>query len=468
MAGARVSTTETHRCDDCGTAIKVEWSTQYETWLCLNHFLKRSARSGSPVVTDEDVTPEPTPTADLVEHYRDGTVVLSAADHVTAVWGEGSSVAWPEDEPLMLTGGDGTGKTMLAQQLTLYRTGIRHGDFLGMPVAPSSARTLYVAADRPAQALRSMKRMVTNEDSIGLGARLGIWQGPLPFDLVREPKRLASWIASFGCDGAVIDCLKDVAPRLSSEETGFAVSVAMQTCMVAGIQLVVLHHSRKAQADNKRPNKLSDVYGSRFLTASCGSVFMLWGEAGDPVVECLHLKQPGETIGPLTLLYDMHSGTATVHDAPDVLGSIIALGNSATVTQVAQRLFGVRKPKPALIERARRQLDGEVRNRRLRKLDAEPGDAAVYGIAEGSREGVTEGVTGVTADEYTEIRSKGVTLSREGSRPESADDSRGVLSLDAGKDESPTRDFASWPGPYVSPNDVEGDDDEDDDDWRNR
>jgi hypothetical protein len=37
-----------------------------------------------------------------------------------------------------------------------------------------------------------------------------------------------------------------------------------------------IHHQRKAQGDNKKPNKLSDVYGNQYLVNRATSVVLLW------------------------------------------------------------------------------------------------------------------------------------------------------------------------------------------------
>lgn len=37
-----------------------------------------------------------------------------------------------------------------------------------------------------------------------------------------------------------------------------------------------IHHHRKANGDNKKPNKLADVFGSQYITSSATSVFCLW------------------------------------------------------------------------------------------------------------------------------------------------------------------------------------------------
>jgi RecA-family ATPase len=37
-----------------------------------------------------------------------------------------------------------------------------------------------------------------------------------------------------------------------------------------------IHHNRKAQSQNKKPNKLADIYGSQYITAAATTVIGLW------------------------------------------------------------------------------------------------------------------------------------------------------------------------------------------------
>ena len=119
-------------------------------------------------------------------------------------------------------------------------------------------------------------------------------------------------------DTVFVDSLKDVAVGLADDETGSNVNAEHQRLIAAGIELVPLHHQRKASGDNKKPKKLDDVYGSTFLTAGCGSVILLWGQAGDPIVELRHLKQPAGEVGPLTLIHDHARGEIHIHDPVDL------------------------------------------------------------------------------------------------------------------------------------------------------
>jgi hypothetical protein len=51
-----------------------------------------------------------------------------------------------------------------------------------------------------------------------------------------------------------------------------------------------IHHNRKAQATNKRPNKLSDIYGSQYITARATTVIGLWPVRGEIEVSGLKVR----------------------------------------------------------------------------------------------------------------------------------------------------------------------------------
>ena len=137
--------------------------------------------------------------------------VTAAADTVAACWGEGDTVAWAKGEPLMLVGPDGVGKTSLGQQLALSR--LLGGTLLGLPVSPAEGKVLYLAADRPSQAARSMRRMVHAADEDTLRERLIVHRGPPPFDIVRDPAgRSPIGSASLAASDLIIDSLKDLRP----------------------------------------------------------------------------------------------------------------------------------------------------------------------------------------------------------------------------------------------------------------
>lgn len=285
------------------------------------------------------------------------TFLTTEGAEVPAVWGDSDTVAWSEGEPLFLVGPPGVGKSTVAQQLVLARLGLRDGGLLGMPVAVEPTKVLYLAADRPAQIARSMRRMVTPEDYPDLGERLQVWRGPLPFDLAQEPQRLTGMARHFGAGTVIIDSLKDVALELVKDDVGARVNLALQHALAEGLQVLVLHHQRKGSAGNPKPRGLDDVYGSRWLTAGAGSVLLLWGTAGDAVIDLEHLKQPAGDIGPLKLFHDHRAGTTTLYEGIDVYALVKSTRNGMTAKDAARALFSTPEPNRNEIEKARRRLD---------------------------------------------------------------------------------------------------------------
>ncbi len=282
-------------------------------------------------------------------------IASGARTNNAPVWGEGERVLQARGESLLIVGPAGVGKTTLVQQYTLARIGAR-SHVLGFPVEPETQRVMLIAADRPPQAARSMARMVRDEDTELLRERLIVWPGPLPFDLAQRPSGLAELAAEHGAGTVVIDSLKDAALDLGKDETGSRLNHALQLALAAGVEVVALHHQRKAQQGGGKPTKLPDVYGSTWITAGVGSVLLLWGEPGDPVVEVTHLKQPLADIGPLRVVHDHGRGESTIFEPHDLLRFIEAARGGVTVQEVAAFLYDSDPPTRNEVEKARRKL----------------------------------------------------------------------------------------------------------------
>jgi replicative DNA helicase len=302
------------------------------------------------------VTPPSSPN-NIKRHAVDGaTFLLETPSTITALWGEDDRVAWAEGEALMLCGPSGVGKTTIVQQLVLARAGIGPTRFLGLPVAIDDRKILYIAADRPAQARRSMQRMVTPEDYYTLQQQFVFWPGPPPCDIVKDPSSLLRFAEAHDAGTVVIDSLKDLAPGLAKDEVGAAYNIARQHVLAEGIEVIENHHQRKSGSDGGKPKTLSDVYGSVWLVNGAGSVFVIWGESGDPIVEWLHLKQPMEQIGPHKILHDAHAGVSQLHQAFDLLDTLRKCSAGMTVTSAARLIFEKTDPTDAQREKARRQM----------------------------------------------------------------------------------------------------------------
>jgi len=309
-----------------------------------------------------------------------GAFVLDAPTHVPSVWGAGTEVLWAQGEPLMICGPQGVGKSTIAQQLVLSRLGVLDLYVLGYPVtaADPGRRVLYIAADRPNQIARSMRRMVRPRDRQALIDGLTVWRGPLPFDITQDPGKLLSMAAACGAGTVVIDSLKDVAMPLIDDRVGSAVNRALQLMIAEGIEVLTLHHQRKGTADNKKPAKLQDVYGSVWITAGHGSIAVLWGEPGDPVIELIHVKQPADQVGPLELTHDHAAGVTQVHERPTARALIAAATNGGiTVADAATRLYGPNPDRNA-VQKARRKLDDLVRQGIAVKVEGETPKAPVH------------------------------------------------------------------------------------------
>lgn len=333
--------------------------------------------------------------ADLVEqrnaqnprsrHTNGASFFLDIPDMPPTLWGLGNEILWIDGEPLMICGDDGTGKSTLAHQLIACRLGLRK-KLLGFNVEPAEGRVVYLAMDRPEQARRAGARLfpkdMHGEFRKDLNERLGVWQGPLPVDVLQSPVVLADWIQQeFGSDVSDVhaDSIKDISSRLSDDAVGSGINSAIQELIARGINWVGLHHQRKANGENRKPTSLADVYGSRWLTAGQGSVLMLVrpGEDNKDIIEINQLKEPMDKVRPILAKHDRVNGrTSVIKEVDDVEGFLQECGEAgATILEVAAVLFGKGKTEVSQAEKkvAERKLNGLAYGERATKQAAQRG-----------------------------------------------------------------------------------------------
>ncbi|MCZ7434783.1 AAA family ATPase [Micromonospora sp. WMMC241] len=301
--------------------------------------------------------------ADDAARVHDGaTFLLDLPPTPPALWGKGEDILWARGEALMIAGPQGVGKTTIAGQLLRAVAGIT-GDVLGYPVEPCERRILYLAMDRPEQARRNLARMFADaEVEIGrdyLAEILRFWSGPPPSDFAADPAALLRLAQQHDADVVFVDSLKDAAVGLSKDEVGAGYNRARQLALAEGVQLVELHHVVKSGADGAKPNNINGIYGSTWLTSGAGSVVMLWGDPGDPVIELLHLKQPMNEVGPLSVRHNRETGLSEVFHDEDT--DVVALARRCAETGVsaaeaARCQFSTETPSKAQVEKARRKL----------------------------------------------------------------------------------------------------------------
>lgn len=311
-----------------------------------------------PTAAATEVSPDPADgTDDTPKRLKDGaTFILDAPVDVPAVWGFGDDVLWAVGEALMIVGPPGVGKTTLTTQVVRGLLGLETS-VLGYGVSPSTGRILYLAMDRPAQIARAMRRSFTEDDRGLLAERLRVWEGPPPGDVARHTDLFVTLAHLAGATTIIVDSLKDAAVGLTEDEIGAGYNRARQTALANGIQVLELHHLVKRGPNGSKPNTLADVYGSAWLTAGAGSVLLLWGSAGDPLVEATHLKQPASEVGPLRVLHDHQSGRSTVIGGGDLPEIVAGFGPSGVgARDVARALYQTDDPSRPEVEKARGKL----------------------------------------------------------------------------------------------------------------
>lgn len=297
-----------------------------------------------------------------------GSFIHDLPAEMPSIWGTGNAVVWAGGEALILVGTPGVGKTTIAGQL--LRARLVGGEVLGMEVAKAEGRVLYLAMDRPQQIARALARRLRDVPRDVLDARLTFWPGPPEEDFAVNPEKMLQMAREVDADTVVVDSLKDAALGLSNDEVGAGYNRARQFCLANGVELLELHHMKKQGGSGSgkatRPTKLEDVYGSAWLTAGAGSVVILIGEAGDPVVEWRHLKQPAEPVGPLIIEHDHIAGTSAIYDGTDPYELVRKAGDAGiTARAFSEKWLGHGDPSTQdgknAIAKAHRKLKAWVR-----------------------------------------------------------------------------------------------------------
>jgi hypothetical protein len=312
---------------------------------------------------------------DITSFKAGGSFFHDVPDTPPAIWGQGSEVLWAEGEALLVAAPQGVGKTTLAHQIIRARLGLQDG-VLGYPVRPGK-RVLLLAMDRPSQTRRAGARIFGKDDPAYLNEHLTVWEGPPPYDFAKRTDILAAMCERAKADTVVIDSIKDAAIGLSDDAVGAGYNRARQKALAEGVQVFEAHHMIKRGPNGAVPNTMADIYGSTWITSGAGSVVLLWGEAGDPLVSFRHLKQPMDEVGPFHLVHDHEAGTTAIQHSADLLELARAAGtHGLTAATAAEAIFETKKPTDAQKEKARRRLRKLVDQGHLIRVEGTPGNPA--------------------------------------------------------------------------------------------
>lgn len=203
---------------------------------------------------------------------------------------------------MLVSGPPGTGKTQLSLQFAIHLA--LGKPFLGY-AAQEPLKLLFISmemghadlkyfVENMAQELTPEERQLLTENllfwPLGHGVMLGTPDGQKTVEQLVEKHRP---------DGVFFDSLGMVTTDELTDEGTVKVIMDWQARLRAntGVFTWFLHHNRKAQSTNKKPNKLADVYGSQYITSYATTVLGLWPVNSNVEVAALkvRLTQPFKT-----------------------------------------------------------------------------------------------------------------------------------------------------------------------------
>jgi len=195
----------------------------------------------------------------------------------------------------LLTGPTGVGKT---QFTTAFGASLALGeDFLGRPVSAPTKFGFFSLEMGRVDLKHFLKKQVQKYDKDQIDQLQENFKffpigEPIYFSNDQEKRRVEEVIEREGFQGILIDSLGSTTPEELSSESQVKLIMDWVDHIRAtyGCFVWIIHHHRKAQAANKKPNKISDVYGNQYITARATSVLALWETGLQNTLECIPLK----------------------------------------------------------------------------------------------------------------------------------------------------------------------------------
>lgn len=115
---------------------------------------------------------------------------------------------------------------------------------------------------------------------------------PLYLTNIEVRQQVEQLIGDLKLDGVVFDSMGSTTDGTLSDEVSVKKLIDWNDRLRVrtGAFTWYIHHHRKANGDNRKPNKLADVYGNQYITARATSVICLWPGGVVNQIEVLPLK----------------------------------------------------------------------------------------------------------------------------------------------------------------------------------
>ena len=195
----------------------------------------------------------------------------------------------------LLSGPPGCGKTQLSLQFGIHLA-------LGLPFlgfTPTRQRKiLFLSLEMGHAAIKkfmsAMASQLTREQLSILQENFRIHPigQDIPIDTPEGQGVVKKFLQDDAPDGIMIDSMG----KSSDEDINSNTAIKSMFKFVDRMKMEYdcffwfIHHNRKAQALNKKPNKLSDLYGSQYISANASTVLGLWPEIGAIEVTALKVR----------------------------------------------------------------------------------------------------------------------------------------------------------------------------------
>jgi KaiC/GvpD/RAD55 family RecA-like ATPase len=110
---------------------------------------------------------------------------------------------------------------------------------------------------------------------------------PIYFNREENKRMVEELIQREGIECIIFDSLGSMTEQELSKETDAKNLMDWNDHLRAelGISTIIIHHHRKAQSGNKRPNTISDIYGSHYFTARATTVMTMWDSKKAGLIE---------------------------------------------------------------------------------------------------------------------------------------------------------------------------------------